>query len=175
MLSFPGFQKCLKNEIMDSASLKIGDKLPMFSLPDQYGEIFNVDTLIGKKKLVIFFYPSDESPGCTRQACYFGDLYDDFRDAGAEIIGISGQSVESHKSFAEKNELSYRVLSDEGNVVRKLLGVPADLFGLIPGRVTYVIDKEGKVAHIFNSQLRVEKHVDEALKIILLLKKSDIN
>ena len=160
---------------METKRVSVGDKIPLFSLPDQYGEILDINSLLGRKKLVIFFYPHDESPGCTRQVCYFGDQYEEFRDAGAEIIGISGQSVDSHKNFADKHELSYRVLSDTGNHVRKLFGVPADLFGLLPGRVTYITNIEGKVVHIFNSQLRAEKHVDEALKIILLLKKADIN
>jgi peroxiredoxin Q/BCP len=160
---------------MESKPIKIGDLIPTFSLPDQYGELFDISSVIGKKKLVIFFYPRDESPGCTRQACYFGEQYEEFKAAGAEIIGISGQSVESHKNFAGKHELSYRVLSDTGNKVRKMFGVPADLFGLLPGRVTYITNMDGKVVHIFNSQLKPEKHVDEALKIILLLKKADIN
>ena len=160
---------------MENKPLRVGDRLPEFSLPDQYGDTFDLITLLGKKKLVIFFYPKDESPGCTRQVCYFGDHLEEFRNAGAEIIGISGQSVESHRSFAARHELSYRVLSDEGDKVRKLFGVPADLFGLLPGRVTYVTDTSGKIVYIFNSQLKVEKHVDEALKIILLLKKTDTN
>lgn len=160
---------------MDTIPVRVGDIIPQFSLPDQYGEILDISTLIGKMKLVIFFYPRDESPTCTRQVCYFGDQYEEFRNAGAEIIGISGQSVDSHRSFADKHELSYRVLSDKDNIVRKLFGVPADLFGLLPGRVTYVTDITGKIVHIFNSQLRAEKHVDESLKIILLLKKADIN
>lgn len=152
--------------------LAIGDKLPEFSLPDQNGKIFNVGDLIGKKKLVIFFYPKDGSLSCTREACYFRDLNDVFEENDAAVIGISGQSVESHKEFAEDNNLNYIILSDSQNVVRKLFGVPSQLFGLIPGRVTYVADKTGKIVYIFNSQTEVQRHADEALKIILLLKKT---
>jgi peroxiredoxin Q/BCP len=153
--------------------IKVGDRIPEFILKDQDGNLFDISTLIGKKMLVIFFYPQDEGLRCTKQACHFRDLYDDFIEAGAEIIGISGQSVESHKSFAENHNLSYRILSDDGdNVRRKLFGVPGSLFGLLPGRVTYIVDLEGTVVYIFNSQLRVEKHVDEALKILFLMKTS---
>lgn len=154
--------------------IKVGDKIPLFSLPDQHGKIFDISTLLGKKQIVVFFYPKDNSLGCTREACYFQDLSEAFNEAGAVIIGISGQSPESHKDFAEKNNLQYTLLSDEGDKIRKLFGVPYDFLGTVPGRVTYVINKEGKVAYIFNSQTQVERHVDEALRICLLLKKSDI-
>jgi thioredoxin-dependent peroxiredoxin len=147
-------------------TLKPGDTLPSFSLPDQDGNIFDIVSLLGKKKMVIFFYPKDDSPGCTKEACYFRDLYEVFAEADAVIIGISAQSVESHKKFAEKYRLSYTLLSDKGNRVRKLFGVPTNLFGLLPGRVTYIIGREGRVAHIFNSQMQTERHVDEALKIL---------
>jgi len=151
----------------------IGDKIPFFSLPDQDGKIFDISTYLGKKKMVIFFYPRDGSLNCTREACYFRDLSDVFEEAGAEIIGISGQSPESHKEFAETNRLTYTLLSDSEGSVRKLFGVPTRMFGLIPGRVTYVADREGTVVYIFDSQTETQRHADEALKICLLLKKSD--
>jgi thioredoxin-dependent peroxiredoxin len=147
-----------------------GDKVPQFILPDQNGTDLDISTLVGKKKMVIFFYPKDDSPGCTKEACYFRDLYEVFSEADAAIIGISGQSVESHKKFAEKYRLSYTLLSDKGNRVRKLFGVPTNFFGLLPGRVTYIIDREGRVAHTFNSQMQTERHVDESLKILKELK-----
>ncbi len=148
------------------AQIKTGDTIPLFRLPDQDGKGFDIASVIGKKKLVIFFYPKDDSPGCTKEACYFRDLFEVFNEADAAIIGISGQSVESHKKFAEKYRLSYTLLSDKGNRVRKLFGIPTNFFGLLPGRVTYIAGKDGKVAHIFNSQVQAEKHVDEALKIL---------
>jgi len=153
--------------------IKIGDIIPPFTLKDQSGNDFDISTLLNRKKLVIFFYPQDGSLNCTREACYFRDLSDVFEDADAVLIGISGQSVESHKEFAEKNRLKYTLLSDAGNSVRKLFGVPGLVFGLIPGRVTYVTDRSGKVVYIFNSQTDTQRHADEALKICLLLKRNE--
>lgn len=126
--------------------IKVGDKIPFFSLPDQDGKMFDISTVLGKKQIVIFFYPKDDSLGCTREACYFQDLSEAFDEAGAMIIGISGQSSESHKRFAEKNNLKYTLLSDAGDKIRKLFGVPYDFLGTVPGRVTYVVNKEGRVA-----------------------------
>ena len=156
-------------------SIQIGDMIPQFSLHDQDGNLLDISTYLGKKKLVIFFYPQDGSLNCTREACYFRDLTDVFEEADAVVIGISGQSVESHKSFAEKNRLTYTLLSDNKDVVRKLFGVPTKAFGLIPGRVTYVADRSGKVVYIFNSQTETQRHADEALKICLVLKKTDLS
>jgi len=153
--------------------IQIGDSIPSFTLKDQNGNDFNISSLLGRKKLVIFFYPQDGSLNCTREACYFRDLSDVFEEADAVVIGISGQSVESHKDFAEKNRLKYTLLSDPDNIVRKLFGVPGRIFRLIPGRVTYVADKTGKVVYIFDSQTDTQRHADEALKICLLLKKTD--
>jgi len=153
--------------------VKIGDIVPRFSLPDQDGRVLDIGEYLGRKKLVIFFYPQDGSLNCTREACYFRDLSEVFDEAGAVVIGISGQSVESHKNFAEKNGLTYTLLSDSKNEVRKLFGVPSKAFGFIPGRVTYVTDREGRVVFIFDSQTDTQRHADEALKICLLLKKSD--
>ncbi len=146
--------------------LVIGSTVPKFELKDQHGQLFSIDSVLGKKNLVIYFYPKDDSPGCTKEACSFRDQFEVFADANAMIIGISAQSVESHLEFAEKHRLNYTLLSDKGNNVRKLFGVPGNFFGLIPGRVTYVINKEGKVAYMFNSQIQAEKHVDEALRIL---------
>lgn len=146
--------------------VEIGSMLPHFVLPDQNGNMFDVNSVLGKKNLVIFFYPKDDSPGCTAQACSFRDRFDVFNDADAVIIGISGQSVQSHSEFSQKNRLNYTLLSDEGNKIRTLFGVPTSILGLVPGRVTYVIDKTGKVVYIFNSQTQTTKHVDEALRIL---------
>jgi len=155
--------------------VQTGDYIPSFSLNDQHGNLFVIDSLLGKKKLVIFFYPQDGSLNCTKEACYFRDLSDVFEEADAVVIGISGQSVESHKKFAEQNKLNYTILSDTGNEVRKLFGVPGKVLGLVPGRVTYVTDKSGKIVYIFESQTDVVRHVDEALKICLLLKRTDVS
>ena len=146
--------------------IAVGSTIPTFSLKNQLGQLFAIDSVLGKKNLVIYFYPKDDTPGCTKEACSFRDQFEVFEDADAMVIGISGQSVDSHKQFAEKHRLNYTLLSDEGNIVRKLFGVPTNLFGLIPGRVTYVIDKTGKVIFMFDSQFQAEKHVEETLRIL---------
>jgi len=150
--------------------IKIGSSIPSFTLSDQNGNLFDINSVLGKKNLVIYFYPKDDSPGCTAQACSFRDQFEVFREADAVIIGISGQSVESHKEFAEKHRLSFTLLSDEGDKIRKQFGVPTNLLGILPGRVTYIADKTGKVIYLFNSQMQATKHVDEALRILKELK-----
>jgi len=150
--------------------IKIGSSIPAFTLPDQNGNLFDINSVVGKKNLVIYFYPKDDSPGCTKEACSFRDQFEVFKEADAVIIGISGQSVVSHKEFAEKHRLSFTLLSDEGDKIRKQFGVPTNLLGLLPGRVTYIADKTGKVIYIFNSQTQAAKHVDEALRILKELK-----
>jgi peroxiredoxin Q/BCP len=117
------------------------------------------------KPVVLFFYPKDDTPGCAREACAFRDDYEEFGKLDAEVVGISSDSVDSHRRFAAKHDLPFTLLSDEGGKVRRLYGVP-NSFGLFPGRVTYVIDEEGVVRHIFSSQLAVERHVEEALKAL---------
>jgi peroxiredoxin Q/BCP len=146
--------------------ITVGSIVPDFTLEDQNGNIFALNSVLGKKNLVIFFYPKDDSPGCTKEACYFRDQFEVFSETNAIIIGISGQSVESHKQFAGRYHLSYTLLSDKGNKIRKQFGVPTNFFGILPGRVTYVIDKSGKVVFIFNSQMQIHKHIDEALAIL---------
>jgi len=154
------------NNNSDMKNIKVGSKVPEFLLPDQNGNTFDISSVLGKKNLVIYFYPKDDTPGCTAEACSFRDQYEVFREADAEIIGISSQSVESHFNFAKKHNLNYTLLSDTEKKVRKLFGVKGDLFGLIPGRVTYVVNKEGEVVFMFNSQTKAEQHVDEALSIL---------
>ncbi|MHC1774965.1 MAG: peroxiredoxin [Lentimicrobium sp.] len=164
LLLFTAYLTFHNNKHMNE--IKIGSTIPAFTLPDQNGNLFNISSLLGKKNLVIYFYPKDDSPGCTAQACSFRDQFEVFTEADAAIIGISGQSVKSHKEFAEKHRLSFTLLSDEGNKIRKQFGVPTNLLGLLPGRVTYVADKTGKVIYVFNSQVQATKHVDEALRIL---------
>jgi peroxiredoxin Q/BCP len=168
LLLFTLYLSLSQNNYMNE--IKIGSTIPGFTLPDQNGNLFDINSVLGKKKMVIYFYPKDDSPGCTKEACSFRDQFEVFTEADAVIIGISGQSIESHKAFAEKYRLSFTLLSDEGNKIRKLFGVPTNLFGLLPGRVTYITDKSGKVVYIFNSQAQAVKHVDEALRILKELK-----
>lgn len=144
--------------------IEVGSKIPDFSLPDQNGNVLHIKDVIGKKNLVIYFYPKDDTPGCTKEACYFRDQYDVFNDADAMIIGISGQSVASHKEFEKKYRLNFTLLSDEENKVRKMFG--AYSLGVLPGRVTYIVDKTGTVVYTFDSQTEATKHVDEAMRVL---------
>jgi thioredoxin-dependent peroxiredoxin len=146
-------------------SVKVGDNAPDFTLPSQMGDNVTLSEYFGKKNVVLYFYPKDESSGCTREACTFRDQYDIFTSLDAEVLGVSGQSVESHKSFATHHGLPFILLSDVDNKVRKLYGVPATM-GIIPGRVTFIIDKKGVVRHMFNSQIQPEKHVEEAKQML---------
>ncbi|MEL7021187.1 MAG: peroxiredoxin, partial [Bacteroidota bacterium] len=106
------------------------------------------------------------TPGCTAEACSFRDSYEDFTDAGAEVVGISADSPASHAAFAKKHRLPFTLLSDVGNKVRKQFGVPGSLFGLLPGRVTYIFDRNGICQHVFDSQLNATKHVSEAMNAL---------
>jgi peroxiredoxin Q/BCP len=146
-------------------TVQVGDKAPDFTLPSQMGDNVTLSEYFGKKNVVLYFYPKDETTGCTKEACAFRDSYDIFTGLGAEVLGVSGQSVESHKSFASHHSLPFLLLSDEDNKVRKLYGVPANM-GIIPGRVTYIIDKKGVVRHVFNSQYQPQKHIEEAKQVL---------
>ncbi len=143
-----------------------GQKAPDFTLTDSKGEAFSISDLFGKKSIVLYFYPKDFTPGCTKEACTFRDAYEVFLEAGAEVVGISTDSVESHEKFADKKDLPFVLLSDPGGKVHKLYDVSPKLFGLLPGRVTYVIDKNGVVVNAFQSQININRHVNEALKIV---------
>jgi len=147
------------------AMAKIGDKAPDFTLQSSTGERVTLSQFFGKKSVVLFFYPMDESPVCSREAEAFRDNYEVFKKLDAEVIGVSSQSVESHKEFASHHNLPYILLSDSRNSTRKLYGVPTTL-GVVPGRVTYVIDKKGIIKHIFSSQFHPAKHAEEAISAL---------
>lgn len=150
-------------------SIKTGEQAPDFTLPRQDGTAVRLKDLLQKSWVVLYFYPKDDTPGCTQEACSFRDSYESFKEAGAEVIGISSQSTASHEAFASKHRLPFILVSDEGGKVRKEYGVPSTL-GLLPGRVTYVIDQGGTVRHVFNSQFNARKHVTEALEVIQRLR-----
>lgn len=150
---------------MAMAKINVGDKAPDFVLQSQTGEKVTLSEFFGKKNIVLYFYPKDESGGCTREACTFRDSYEVFKELGAEVIGVSSQSVDSHKSFASRYKLPSILLSDVDYQVRRLCGVPSTL-GVMPGRVTYVIDKEGAIRHIFSSQFQPERHFEEATNVL---------
>lgn len=150
-------------------ALKVGDKLPDFSAKDTNGNLFNSKDYIGTQSLVIYFYPKDETKVCTQQACSFRDNYQEFKDLGAEVIGVSADSVQSHIQFKSKFNLPFILLSDNDKKLRKLFGVEND-FLIIPGRQTYVVDKNGVVVMIFNS-MSGTIHIEKALKTLKKLNK----
>ena len=145
--------------------IEIGSKAPEFSLPDQKGKRVNLADYLGKTNLVVYFYPKDESYGCTKEACSFRDNYEVFREAGAEVIGISSDDVASHQAFAANHKLPFILLSDKDRSVAGRYGVGKSL-GILPGRVTFVIDKQGIIRMIFSSQLSFEKHIEEAIAML---------
>ena len=157
----------ISNKTMSQSNkLEIGDTIPAFTLKDQNGTTFDIETYRGKKPMVIYFYPKDDTPGCTKEACSFRDEFEVFTDLDVKVIGISSDDVASHKDFSEKYHLPFTLLADTEKKVRKRFGVPSSLLGLLPGRVTYVINKNGIIAHIFNSQFGAEKHITESLAIL---------
>ena len=143
--------------------VKVGERAPDFSLPDAEGGTFRLSERRGRTPVVLYFYPKDDTPGCTKEACGFRDHYEDFVRLGAEVVGVSSDSSASHQRFAAKYRLPFTLLADQGGAVRKLYGVPANLAGLIPGRVTFVIDRDGVVRHVLNSQLDARRHIAESL------------
>ncbi len=145
--------------------MKVGERVPDIKLKDQHGENFSFSDLIGKKALVVYFYPKDFTPGCTKEACSFRDSYQDFQDLGAEVIGISTDSEESHTKFSDKYKLPYVLLSDNNKKAREAFDVKPNLLGLLPGRETFVFSKEGELLHKFNS-MNADRHMPEALTVL---------
>ncbi len=148
--------------------VQVGDSAPDFTLSTQSGASVSLGAFLGKKVIVLYFYPRDNTSVCIDEACAFRDSYQGFKDAGAEVLGISSDSVESHRHFAAANRLPFILLSDVDGLVRKRYEVPT-AFGL-PGRVTYVIDRQGIVRHIFFSQFTSSRHVTEALQALQALR-----
>jgi len=147
------------------ASIQVGDRAPDFTLSSQTGEQVSLADFRKDRAVVLFFYPKNETPICTKEACAFRDAYEDFVDAGAAVIGISSDSAESHRKFAHGHRLPFLLLADVDGSLREAYGVPKTL-GMWPGRVTYVIDKEGVVRHVFSSQFSADQHVSEALTVV---------
>jgi peroxiredoxin Q/BCP len=146
-----------------------GDQAPDFTLPDQHGNPVRFADLLGKGPVVVFFYPKAGSPGCTKEACAFRDIHDTLIEAGASVVGISGDSTHEIAAFAEKRRLRYTLLSDAKGEVRGLWRVPRD-FGIFPGRVTYVLDATGVVTKLIRSAVRMDKHAAEALREVVRLR-----
>lgn len=150
-----------ETETLETRGASEGAPAPDFALPNAAGEIVRLSDLRGRN-VVLYFYPKDFTGGCTAEACSFRDNYAAIGQLDAEVIGISSDSQASHQDFAAKYHLPFPLLSDVGGAVRKAYRVPATL-GVIPGRVTYVIDKQGVIRRIFTSQLNIERHIAEAL------------
>ncbi|ATB39640.1 peroxiredoxin [Cystobacter fuscus] len=147
-------------------TIKVGDEAPDFNFTHKNGSPASLKSLRQQKAVVLYFYPKDETPGCTAQACSFRDAYEDFVQVGAEVIGVSSDETSSHESFATRHRLPFTLISDADGSLRKSYGVPRSFMGLLPGRVTYVIDRQGIVQHVFNSQLQATKHITEAMNVL---------
>ena len=145
--------------------IAIGDRAPAMAAVAHNGQQVSLADYLGKQVVVLYFYPRDGTPVCTTEACAFRDAFQDFSDAGAVVIGVSSDSPERHRDFALQQRLPFKLLSDADGAIRRAFGVPKT-FGIFPGRVTYVIDKQGIVRHIFNSQFSATQHVTEALTIV---------
>jgi peroxiredoxin Q/BCP len=150
--------------------IEVGEHIPDFSAFDHDGvrRSFSAQTMTAPA--VFYFYPKDDTPGCTKEACSFRDAYADFNDVGVEVYGISADSVDDHQLFREAHRLPFVLLSDPNNAIREAFGVPRDLFGMLPGRVTYVVDASGVVRNVFNSQVNMQRHVDESLEVLKRLR-----
>jgi peroxiredoxin Q/BCP len=145
--------------------IQVGDKAPDFTLPSQASEPVRLSDRHGERVVVLYFYPKDETSGCTKEACAFRDSYEAFTEAGADVIGVSSDSVGKHAAFAGHHDLPFTLLSDKGGKARKSYGVPSTL-GVLPGRVTYVIDRTGTVRHVFSSPTNIGRHVNDALDVV---------
>ncbi len=146
----------------------VGEKAPDFTLQDQSGKTVALHDFAGSKNVVVYFYPKDFTPGCTAETKGFSTVYDQLREMGAEVLGISSGTVGTHREFAEACGASFSLLADEGGKVRKLYDVQPSMW-LIPGRTTFVVDKQGVIRHVFTSQTNASGHVAEAIKALKAL------
>lgn len=149
--------------------LQPGSPAPKITLPDAEGNLVSLSDFYGKKSLVVYFYPKNETHGCTKEACAFRDSYEAFTDAGAEVVGISMDSVESHQQFIQNRKLPFVLLSDRDGKAHSAFDVGTKLFGLWRNRVTFVIDKQGIIRNAFQSQINIDGHLQAALKTIMEL------
>jgi thioredoxin-dependent peroxiredoxin len=153
---------------MTAAAVGVGDRAPNKTLKDQHGTEVVLESLWARGIVVLYFYPKDDTPGCTAEAKGFRDDYEDFLAAGAQVVGVSSDSVDSHRRFAQKYRLPFTLLADPDGGLRRAFAVPSTL-GVLAGRVTYVIDTKGVVRMVFNSQLRAKRHIVEALQTVQYL------
>ncbi len=147
------------------SKITVGDPAPQFTATAHTGQPIALADYLGKQVVVLYFYPRDGTPVCTAEACAFRDAYADFTAAGAVVIGVSVSSTDSHRKFAEERRLPFLLVSDQDGTLQKAFGVPK-LLGYLPGRTTYVIDKQGVVRHVFTSHFSADRHIDEALRVV---------
>lgn len=155
--------------------LEVGDKAPDFVRTDQNGNPVHLTDRVSKNVVVLFFYPTDNSAGCTREACAFRDSYQDFQDAGAEVIGVSGGTTEGKQTFIANNRLPFTLVTDGDGEVAKMYGIGRAMLGLIQGRITFVIDRAGIIRCKFESNFNMEAHAKEALQIVQTLAKKQVS
>jgi len=146
-----------------------GEPAPSFTLEDASGRSWSLEALRASGPVVVFFYPRDESPICTREVCSFRDAHEDFVGAGATVVGISSDGRRAHEAFARKQRLNYVLLSDPGGKVRSAFGIPKTL-GMVDGRATFVIDQAGIVRMAYAAQLVAEGHTTRALETVRALR-----
>ncbi len=147
-------------------NLDIGDIFPDFTLKDENNNDFTLSENLNDQHFVVYFYPKDETPGCIKQACHFRDSYEEFLKFNCKVIGVSGDSVESHLNFKNKNNLPFTLLSDNKNILRNKIGIPNDFLGLVPGRQTFLLKKTGEIIFTFHSSINMKRHIDEALSTL---------
>ena len=154
--------------------LEVGDKAPDFVRTDENGSPVHLADRFSKHVVVLFFYPADNSAGCTREACAFRDSYEDFQDAGAEVIGVSGGTAEGKQKFIRSNRLPFTLINDADGAVQEMYGIGRALLGLASQRITYVIDRAGVIRHKFESNFNMDAHAKEALQIVQALAKQQV-
>jgi peroxiredoxin Q/BCP len=154
--------------------LEVGDKAPDFVRTDENGSPVHLADRFAKNVVVLFFYPADNSAGCTREACAFRDSYEDFQDAGAEVIGVSGGTTEGKQKFIRNNRLPFTLLNDADGAVQEMYGIGKALLGFSSKRITYVIDRAGIIRHKFESNFNMDAHAKDALQIVQTLSKQQV-
>ena len=146
--------------------MKIGDSFPEIEFTNQHGKLIDFEKNIGNTRMVFFFYPKDFTPGCTKEACGFRDNYDAFEKLNCKVYGVSSDSEKRHLRFAKKFKLNFDLITDSGNHLATLFKVKRNLFGLIPGRVTFIFDEKGTCQGSFNSMRDAEGHIKYALNCL---------
>ncbi len=144
-------------------TLDIGTPAPNFKGRIDSEKYISLSDFKGKMNVVLYFYPKDNSPGCTREACKFRDEIEDFQKLDAVVIGVNRAGLDSHKKFIEKRELPFEIISDSDGAIYRSYDVKG---GFISERVTYIIDKEGIIRGVFNSQMKYLQHPDYAREVL---------